>query len=401
MSPLAAFLLAPLFLSLQSGDTLTLPQAISLARAARPLAAGAAAMVERARGARSIAAAIPNPSAQFESDQAVPTRKLLLVQPLAWLPRRGADLAAGRAVVTRAAADSAQLLADLARDVRRAFFTSLAADERLRLMEEQAGIADTLVVLADRRVSGGDISLLERDQVAQEASLSRLTAAQARESARAARIDLGRAVAWSSVNLPRAVGQLGQSLDDHPTIDTVRGAEALDDLPTVRAAQAEQVVAAARLRVARVAQIPIPSLVVGREWGNDPLTRDNAIVGFALPFPLFSQGREGVAEARGALGEAAARAAEARLTLAAELASARIHVAETRERARFARDSLVAEARRIRAGAVRLYESGRTGILPVFDAIRAEREVAQTLVQALLDFQRARADLVALLGRLD
>ena len=68
-------------------------------------------------------------------------------------------------------------------------------------------------------------------------------------------------------------------------------------------------------------------------------------------------------------------------------------------RARFARDSLLPEARRVRAGAVRLYEEGRTSVLPVLDALRAEREVARATVAELLAFQEARADLDAVLGR--
>jgi hypothetical protein len=56
------------------------------------------------------------------------------------------------------------------------------------------------------------------------------------------------------------------------------------------------------------------------------------------------------------------------------------------------------EARRVRAGAVRLYEAGRTGVLPVFEALRAERDVARAMVRELLAFQEARADLAALRG---
>jgi outer membrane protein TolC len=95
----------------------------------------------------------------------------------------------------------------------------------------------------------------------------------------------------------------------------------------------------------------------------------------------------------------AALAAEARVETAARLAAARLRLRESRERARVARDSLQPAARRLREGAMRLYESGRSGILPVFDALRGERDTAQLLIQELLAFQEARADLIALLGR--
>jgi outer membrane protein TolC len=171
-------------------------------------------------------------------------------------------------------------------------------------------------------------------------------------------------------------------------------------MPALRVAVADSSAAAARLSSARIAQIPIPALVAGREWGDQPAGSERSVIlGVAFPVPLWSAGRESVAEARGVAAEAAARAAEVRLALASQLASAQVRVAESTRRARFARDSLLAEATRIRAGTVRLYEAGRTGMLPVFDALRTERDVAREAVQELLAFQEARADLLALLGR--
>jgi hypothetical protein len=38
-------------------------------------------------------------------------------------------------------------------------------------------------------------------------------------------------------------------------------------------------------------------------------------------------------------------------------------------------------------------------VLPVLDALRAERDVARTTIAELLAFQEARADLNAVLGR--
>jgi cobalt-zinc-cadmium efflux system outer membrane protein len=393
---LAAFLTAVVAVAQPPvGDSLTLEQALAHAQATRPQVALATAGVDRARGAKRVAGAIPNPNAQLETDNIAPTRKMTVVQPLAWLPGYVATRAAGSAGVDRAVADSMQLVADVGREVRRAFFGALAADERLRLLTEQAGLADSLVVLAARRVSAGDISALERDQVAQEASRARLVASQARLAARVARVELSRAIAFTSAAPPRAAGPLGDGLDVVARLDTT--AEA-NERPALRAALADSAAAAARLLAARLSQIPVPSLIVGREWGEIAPLR-STVLGLSMPLPLWSQGRERVAEARGIARESAARVAEVRLTNGALIDGARMRVVETAERARFARDSLLPDARRIRAGAVRLYEAGRTGMLPVFDALRAERDVAQTVVQELLAFQEARADLAAALGQ--
>jgi len=390
-------------------DSLSLAQALERARIARPQSALAAAGVERARGSARLGSLVPNPAAAAQRDDRTPTRQATVTQPLAWLVRRGADAEAGRATVARAAADSVQLIADVGREVQRAFYGALAAEERLRLVSEQLRFADSLVTLADRRVSAGDISALERDQIAQEASRSRLASAQARALARVARVEFARAVAWERVEPPRAAGSLANGLDvpaETTFFERVDPAE-LMALPLVRTAVADSAAGAARFRSARLAQIPIPALVAGVEWGSADATivrsrdarRVTPIVGLSMPLPFWNQGREASAEARGVALEGAARAAEARLTAVAALGTARIRAVETATRARFARDSLYTEAIRIRAGAVRLYDAGRTGLLPVLDALRVERDVALTLVQELLAFQEARADLTALLGQ--
>lgn len=375
----------------QAPDTLTIDAALARAREARPRVAAAAAMVERARGTARLGALIANPTAQFEVDDNAPTSKLTVTQPLGWLARRGSDLAAGRATIARARADSAQMLADVARDVRRSFFGALVADRRLVLASEQSTLADSLAGLAARRLVAGDISGLERDQVSLEASRARIAADQAREIADVAHTELARAVAWDG-EPPRAVGALDDGL-----ADAVRSAGSMSvaDLPVVRAAAADSAAAAARLRSARIARIPIPGLVAGREWGSG----NNLILGVALPIPIFSLGGEAVAQARGAANELAALATEARQASRAQLAAALTRSELSARRAVFARDVLMPDARRVRQGAVRLYEQGSTSVLPVLDALRAERDVTREALVELLSYQHARADLDALLGR--
>ena len=53
----------------------------------------------------------------------------------------------------------------------------------------------------------------------------------------------------------------------------------------------------------------------------------------------------------------------------------------------------------LRARAIRAYQAGETGIIPVLDALRSEREVALAAIQDELAYQEALADWYALLGR--
>jgi outer membrane protein TolC len=138
--------------------------------------------------------------------------------------------------------------------------------------------------------------------------------------------------------------------------------------------------------------------VAGREWGGTD-GGGNLILGLALPLPFWSRGEEAVQQARGAAAEQAALAGEARLTARAQRGATLARLQESRARARFARDTLLPEARRVRTGAVRLYEEGQTSVVPMLDALRSERDVTRAAVVELLAFQEARADLDAVLGR--
>ena len=56
-------------------------------------------------------------------------------------------------------------------------------------------------------------------------------------------------------------------------------------------------------------------------------------------------------------------------------------------------------ARALREGAFRLYAAGSASILEVFDGFRAERDAEVALIETLVAWQDAAADLDALMGR--
>jgi outer membrane protein TolC len=123
------------------------------------------------------------------------------------------------------------------------------------------------------------------------------------------------------------------------------------------------------------------------------------VIGFTVPVPLWNIGSGPARLARARADGAAADLAEARLENARRLLDAETRLHAARNRALFSRDSLLPRAQRLRDGAVRLYRAGQTGAIPLFDALRAEREVALGYVQDLLAWQRALADWLLLLGR--
>jgi outer membrane protein TolC len=76
-------------------------------------------------------------------------------------------------------------------------------------------------------------------------------------------------------------------------------------------------------------------------------------------------------------------------------------VTEAAARAHTARDSLLPVARRLRERATAAYRAGETGVIPLLEALRAEREVSAEAVDDLLAFQEAWAAWKQILGEVE
>ena len=373
-------------------DSLSLQAALARARQSRPLAVAAGAGVAEARGGLRAASALPNPAFSYSHSESYPQNHLLVEQPLDWLLSRGASRAAGQAGVLRAGADSAQVMAELAREVRVAYWTARAARETEQLARLEASAADSLAAIAASRYRAGEISLLEQEQAAQEGARARQAQSRAREDARSTTLALARAVGVNTMELI-PTDSLDLGLDQLPAESVSVNAN-----PAVRSAVADSVAAAAEFRATSLGRVPMPSLQAGAEWGDPSQPGTLSTLGFAIPLPLWNQGGGAVMSARARATRAAAFAGEARMEAVRLIWDARNHLDETALRAKTARDSLVPAAGRIRRRALEAYAAGETGILPALDALRNERQVLLDAIQDQLAFQQALADWHALSG---
>jgi outer membrane protein, heavy metal efflux system len=373
------------------GDSITLPEALALARAHRAQAQAAAARVTAARAGIQTASAIPNPTISYSYTESAPTNHLTVDQPLEWVLRRNSDRAAARAGVSRAVADSALTMISLLRDVRTAFWRATAGQLSRVLVEDQATQADSLAHVAEARYRAGDISLLEWQQAAQEAARVHQDVSRAREDARLSSLDLAYAIGVDHAPIP--VGRLDAGLD-------IQSGDSVDSqsLPSVRFAVADSAAAAAAARSASRARVPLPTIQAGAEWGDPGQPGALALVGVSLPLPLWQRGGGPAREADARAREAALVAGEARLGARRDLGQARIRLEEAAGRARVARDSLMPAASALRGRALRAYEAGETGIAPVLDALRSERGVLLDGIKDELAFQEAAAAWAALAG---
>jgi cobalt-zinc-cadmium efflux system outer membrane protein len=383
--------------AVQGPAPLTLDEALRQARLTRGRVLSAAAGVAEARALRRLAGDVPHPNVTYERTGDTPHQHLFVDESFSWLLTRGPDRAAAGARIRRAQADSVQTMAELVRDVRIGFFDALGADETLRLVGEQVGFSDSLTRIARARLGAGDISRLEYDQVAQDARRGQQLLSETRENARSTRAALGHAIGWTGAAPPAPSGALDAGLEFDSTL-TLRP----DSVAAVRAAVAESVAAELTLKSVKRSRLQIPSLTAGSEWDSpDEPGKRLSFFGLALPFPPWDFAGGELGQARARLLRAGAEAREARLEAARALADARIRLEETAQRARFARDSLLPAARELRLRAVAAYRAGETGVLPVLDALRSERDVVLEGVRDLRAFQAALARWRALFGRME
>ena len=376
-------------------DSLTLDAALELARRRRGLMMVARAGVDRARAEFRGAGSIPNPTASYSYTESVPKDHAVIEQPLDFLLRRSSDRSAARAGIASALADSVLFTHDVEREARSAFYSVLATSRRLGLAQDEAAIADTLAALATRRLAEGEISRLDATQAALEAARTRQLVSSSREEHAAALAALARALALPADSLPPASGAL-----DTGVSQAVPPPLPIDSLPSVSQARAESLAAQARLTAAQRARIPFPALQAGIEW-NDPTVPDKrafATIGLSLPLPLWQSGGSAAAAARADALAAAGRLRETRADIQRLLSETSTRVRESAQRALVARDSIMPLAVQQRALALVAYRAGETGVVPVLDALRAERQVARDLVDDLLTYQEAYADWLALLG---
>lgn len=384
--------LVALSLSLQqlSGDSLSLDQALRMARTERPAVRAVAADVARARAAVRVAGTVPNPIGGYSYTEDTPRQHLSLDQSFEWLLTRGPSRAAANADVQRALADSTQAGADLAAEVRSGFYGAVAAAEVARLTREQQVLADSIVAIARARLARGDIPLLEQEQLTLEAIRAAQRHARAQEATEVAGGRIAQLVGWRKTGtVPVLTGRLTDGLE----VDTrMRNDSVVMVTPRVLAAQQDSVALDLRARSAARAGVPLPTLQVGADW-DDPAAQNTplAVIGFSIPLPLWQHGAGASAVARAEANRSTALLAEVRAVEAQRLSETATRLSYARERALVARDSLLPLARRVRDRAALAYQAGESGVTQLLDALQAERDVAAEAVDDLLTWQEAKA----------
>src|SRR6478736_4497136 len=392
---LTTLLLSCLALQGQATDTLTLRAATLFAREHRASLVAASAAVDEARGDLAARRRPPNPTANYTRSDDAPRSTFTIQQSFDWLLSRGGSVGAGHAGVARAEAQLEGSTRDLTRQVHVAFISALAARRVRELAAAQLAVADTLVRFAERRLAAGDIAEAEFERLRLERILAEQTLSRVRAEESRARLALGRTLGWPTDSaLPPLGGDLTEGLDCPLPV-----APSTAELPMVRSAFADSTAFAAEARSTNWARIPLPTVEVGRQWDNPSAPGANLwLVGASIPIPIWTQGGGPAMAARARARISAASLSETKLAAEQALATAGVQLEEARHRARLASDSLLPGAGQLRVRAARAYALGQTGVLPLLEAFRVEREIVVSAMTDLVAYQEALAEWNALTG---
>ena len=376
----------------------SLDQAVSAAGGAAPSGAAATASVEAAQAARTVAGLRPNPVFQGQVENVVgsgPYRGVRSAEttvgvaiPIELGGKRGARVAVADAQISRAQLQSAIVAADIRVQVTQLYVEAIAAERRLVTARDQAQIAGEVLRGAAVRVQAGRASPLEQQRadvarINADANVERLT-----RLAEAARTNLAR-------RLGRPIdGALDAGLLDRLPPATFGPAAPAQTAGTLAlaAADADLAIADAGIRLARANRVP--DINVGPALRRLEATNDTAAVfAISIPIPLFNNGRAAIAQATAERTRAEAVRRVTALDVEQAITDAQAEAANAATTARAAVGPALAAATEAARIARIGYREGKFGQLDLLDAERTLAETRVAAIDALANYQNARARL--------
>jgi cobalt-zinc-cadmium efflux system outer membrane protein len=376
---------------------LDLPAAIALAVERHPALRAAAHEASASAAAIEQAGRLPNPELAYlrEGHRAgARTTTVQVNQPLELGGKRKARVAIAQGAFDLAASDQALRRQALRADVIDAFYTTLIAQERVQLAQATVDLAGNSLKAADGRVAAGKVSPVE--------------ASKARVAQADARVEHDRAVADLAIARNALGGLVGEPLDARAlaggTVTTLPPVEPLPALVqraagalSVRRARQQVTYRQAQADAERAARVPDVTLTVGSQR-DDQLAHRQAVVGLAIPLPLFDRNSGNLAAAIARADGARAELQAAELAARTELTAAHLRYGQARGEALLLEHDVVPEARSVHALTLKGFEYGKFAFLDVLDAQRTYFQARARQWQAMLDAWRAHADIERLAG---
>ena len=338
----------------------------------------------------------PNPSVAVEATRDSPHQIFTFDLPVELGGKRARRIDLATEELTLADVDLQTELRAVRRDLRQAFYSLIAADERVRLDEGVLDIAQRVRDAAQGRFDAGAAPRLEVLQADLGVTRAETDLELARSTRAAAQAGLN-----GVLNLPpqQALAVTG-SLSEHlATISydqalTLATASNTDLLSLDRQIAIEE----RRVRMLRAERMPTPVFSVSGLFNNPPDFNAAPAAGVSLEIPLFSRNQGPIAASIATTAQLRGKREATRRTVENAVYGTVARIDAERRRLEAYQRRLVPTATDLETLAEESYRAGRTSVLGVLDAQRSLRDLTREALQAALDLQLSLADLEEILG---
>lgn len=374
---------------------LTLADAMAQAMAANPTISAARLQHPIDVAGVDVAGERPNPDLLYEADKDTPRQAIGATLPIELGGKRQRRVDVAKATVAVGDADLARVIAEVRRDVRRAYFEAVAADQRAQIASDLRALAQRARDAANARVVAGDVprSDLTLSELALASSENEL--AGARGEANATRTELNVLIGQPAETPWTFIDPLSTGAAISPQQAFDLAAQSNVDLQVLDRQIDEQL---ARVNLAKA--LMTPDLAAGGTFTYDaePEFRFGWRFSGGITLPILTRHKAGVVVEEATL----ARLRREREALASRIAGG---ISAALARASAARDQITRYEASILPLAVEAeqqaqaaYTGGQISLPLLLQLLVAARDTRQRGLQAGLDYQHALTELDRAIG---
>jgi outer membrane protein, heavy metal efflux system len=339
---------------------------------------------------------VPNPDVSLEVTRDSPHQTFSFDLPVELGGKRARRIDLATEELTLADVDVQIELRAVRRELRQAFYSLIASDERVRLSDSVLDIARRVRDAAQARFDTGAAPRLEVLQADLGVTRAETDAELARSTRVAAQAGLN-----AVVNLPpqQALAAAGRLSDHLPALSydqvlTLATSSNVDLLALDRQIAIEQ----RRLELLRAERVPTPVFSVSGLFNNPPDFIVGPRAAVSLELPIFSRNQGPIAVSVATTAQLRLRRDAVRRHVENDVYGTIARIDAERRQVEAYQQRLVPTATNLETLAEESYRAGRTSVLGVLDAQRSLRDLTREALQAALDLQLSLADLEELLG---
>jgi cobalt-zinc-cadmium efflux system outer membrane protein len=283
----------------------------------------------------------------------------------------------------------------VASDTAQAFVDVLASQDRIAILEDLQTVAEKLIKAVAERVKAGKGSPVESQRV-------QIEGARAKAELRAEEMLLlatKRRLAnnWGARYADFGAAQGGLATTNHiPSVEQV--SFYLESNPEIARWAAEMTRRRAVLALARAQAVPDLTLGAGARRVEEN-EETGAVVGLSIPIPLFNRNQGNIAAAQTRIFKAERESLAARTAVTGLLLEAYGRLVVAAEKLKGLEKDVLPAAEDVYGATIEGYTAGKFDLLSVLDAQRTLFSTRLEIVNARAEFQKAKVQIEALIGR--